>query len=461
MKKILRATLSIIGVSWTLSACSLDSLVKVGAPQVGSDIDHDYLNTKAGALGLLYSSIGKLQAGVSNASFEVGFMTDEMLSVPANSSDNIFFGMTSSDTRTETVDSYGLKGLLFPAYIYIQSARTTAANARYFLQHQSDSSLNYAISASYSLEGYAITILAENLCSGVPLSSAVYGQAAVYGNALSTDSLFKIAVAKFDSALAISHDSIRFSTLAKVGKGRALLSLARYSDAAEAVADVGINDVYTLSYTEAITPNPNSQGVNSDDSFWPLSTEMRPKYNGHEIANREGNNGLIWYVNPERIDPRVPVTVDYDGVKYTFPSIVRQTKFTNGSVQFKLASWIDAKMIEAEHLLSAGSPNWIDPINAARQTVGLADTVSPATTAQKVDLLFRERAFWFYGQGTRLSDMRRLVRQYGRNINSVFPVGQYNRSTTVYIYGDAVVFVPDNAEFRENYNYSGCIHRKP
>jgi hypothetical protein len=294
----------------------------------------------------------------------------------------------------------------------------------------------------------------------VPLSEAPYGQTAVYGNALSTDSLLRIAVAKFDSALAIPHDSLRFSTLAKIGKARALMSLGRYNDAFQAASSVAPTDVYNLHYTEAITPIPNAPVPGALDAFWTVANNHRPASEGHEIVNREGNNGLTWYVNPAAIDPRVPVTVTVtNNTVYTFPAVVRQKKFVNGTVVFKLASWIEARMVESEYLLSIGDPNWIAPINAARGTVGLADTTAPATKAQQVDLLFRERAFWFYGHATRLADMRRLVRQYGRHVNTVFPTGQYTRSTTIYTYGDAVAFIPTLEEFTKNHKYSGCINR--
>ena len=37
--------------------------------------------------------------------------------------------------------------------------------------------------------------------------------------------------------------------------------------------------------------------------------------------------------------------------------------------------------------------------------------------------MFRERAFWLYLSGHRLGDLRRMVRQYGRSADAVFPGG--------------------------------------
>jgi len=43
----------------------------------------------------------------------------------------------------------------------------------------------------------------------------------------------------------------------------------------------------------------------------------------------------------------------------------------------------------------------------------------------QIDVMFRERAFWLYGTGTRLGDLRRLIRQYNRDQSIVFPIGPY------------------------------------
>ena len=89
---------------------------------------------------------------------------------------------------------------------------------------------------------------------------------------------------------------------------------------------------------------------------------------------------------------------------------------------------------------------------------GLAPLADPGTAAGRVDLLFRERAFWTFATSTRLGDMRRLIRQYGRAANTVFPIGTYHRGGN---YGPDVNFpVPDQE--RQNPNYSdgiACLDR--
>ncbi len=460
MKIIIRTILSTLGTLSALAACSLSDIVKVDKPQTGTEIDHEYLDTRAGALGLLYSTLGTLQKGVSKGALDVSLLTDELTS-GQNITSSAASSAINKDSRNQEESANGIAGLQFSAYAELQTTRTRAGYARYFLRRQKDSTLNFAISAAYSYEGYAIVMMAENLCSGIPLSEATYDGDAIYGRSLSTDSVLRIAISKFDSAIAVQHDSTSYLWLAKIGKGRALMSLGLYEDAAQTIADVPISATYNLYYTQAITPNiPSPRVLNA---FWTNSNDggsIKPN-DRFEITNQEGLNGLIWFVNPESVDPRLPVTVVENNGEYTFPPYVRQQKFINGTVLFKLATGIEARLIEAEYLLSKGESDWIAPLNAARATVGLADTISPSNVTESVDLLFRERALWFYGQATRLADMRRLVRQYGRNVNSVYMIGGYTRSNSIFTYGDVTLFIPGLDEFDRNYNYSGCINRNP
>ena len=47
--------------------------------------------------------------------------------------------------------------------------------------------------------------------------------------------------------------------------------------------------------------------------------------------------------------------------------------------------------------------------------------------SSRVDQLFRERAFTLFGRGTRTGDLRRLIRQYARTANAVFPTGAWHK----------------------------------
>lgn len=118
-------------------------------------------------------------------------------------------------------------------------------------------------------------------------------------------------------------------------------------------------------------------------------------------------------------------------------------------------------MIEAEAQLKAGQPAAaIATLNAARTTVtGLAPLTDPGTEAGRVDLLFRERAFWLFSTGHRTGDLRRLVRQYGRAANTVFPTGAWHKGGN---YGvDVTVPVPQAEQNNPNLPAAAttCIDR--
>src|SRR5439155_25897326 len=123
-----------------------------------------------------------------------------------------------------------------------------------------------------------------------------------------------------------------------------------------------------------------------------------------------------------------------------------------------LASGIEARLIEAENSLKLGdATNYLAVLNAARATkAGLAPLTDPGSQIARVDLLFRERAFWFYLTSHRLGDLRRLVRQYLRSAESVFPTGAYHKQGLTR--GTQVSFVfPQPEENNPSYNTSSCV----
>jgi hypothetical protein len=135
---------------------------------------------------------------------------------------------------------------------------------------------------------------------------------------------------------------------------------------------------------------------------------------------------------------------------------------------------VEARLIEAEAQLHANPDDgaWLATLNALRTdgtqdgsgaynpgtggVGGLAPLVDPGTTAGRVDLLFRERAFWLFLTGHRQGDLRRLLRQYGRDQADLYPVGTYPGS--VFPYGGAVTR-PIPTDESPNPLFTGCLSR--
>ena len=87
---------------------------------------------------------------------------------------------------------------------------------------------------------------------------------------------------------------------------------------------------------------------------------------------------------------------------------------------------------------------------------GLTPLTDPGSAVARQDLLFRERAFWFWGTAHRLGDLRRLVSSTGARGDGV-PTGPYFKGGA---YGTDVVLIPAQAE-KNNPDFTGCSATAP
>ena len=140
------------------------------------------------------------------------------------------------------------------------------------------------------------------------------------------------------------------------------------------------------------------------------------------------------------------------------------TRYTSLTSPIVFSSGLEARLIEAEAALNA-NPNdaattgtgWLGILNALRATQitpALPSLADPGSAAARVDLVFRERAFWMYATGHRFGDMRRLVKRYGRAQASVYPIGLYKGGNS---YGTDVAFTMGLAE-QANPNVHTCTN---
>jgi hypothetical protein len=130
------------------------------------------------------------------------------------------------------------------------------------------------------------------------------------------------------------------------------------------------------------------------------------------------------------------------------------------------ASGIEARLYQAEAALQANNNDaaptgtgWLGILNTLRATAitpAMAPLADPGNFSARVDLYFREKALWTFLTAKRMADLRRLVRQYGRTQDKVFPTGPYKDGNE---YGSEVVLELPVAEL-PNTNYKGCIDKK-
>jgi starch-binding outer membrane protein, SusD/RagB family len=294
-----------------------------------------------------------------------------------------------------------------------------------------------------SLAAFSYIIFGENYCSGVPFSRLTATGTIEYGDSQTRDQVLQTAVAKFDSAITIATAAGKTDllNLARVGKGRALLDLGQFPNAATAVRAVPTSFQYLI--------RSSSNSLRQNNGIWNYTANTF----AFSVPDREGGNGLPYLT---AADPRLEVeATGQRGFDRATPFNL-QLKYPDLQADVVLADGIEARLIEAEAALKAGTPGpAFATLNALRATEGLTPLTDPGTDAARTSLLFRERAFWMWGTSHRLGDMRRLVRQYGRAQNTVFPVGEYHKGGS---YGSDVNF-PVSSDERNNPKFTGCIDR--
>jgi hypothetical protein len=291
----------------------------------------------------------------------------------------------------------------------------------------------------YAVAGYTETMLAETVCSGIPLGT-LEESGTVFGTPMTTGEILALAVQHFDSALAYAADSARILNFARIGKARALLNDAKYTEAAAAVAGVPTSYVYNAEYSTTVAGQGNQL----------FNTMAGIKLLG--VSDKEGTNGLDFR---SANDPRVvwsPLGKAADNVTDEFVL----TKMSNLGVPIVLASGVEARLIEAEAQFkggnAAGALATLNALRASAITPAMAAlTLQPDANSQ-VNQLFRERGFWLYATGHRQGDLRRLIRQYTRAPESVFPTGAPRAGA---VYGTQVTFVPD-VTATNNPAYKAC-----
>jgi starch-binding outer membrane protein, SusD/RagB family len=155
-------------------------------------------------------------------------------------------------------------------------------------------------------------------------------------------------------------------------------------------------------------------------------------------------------------DPRV--LVDSLGVgSGTRLPLYQQLNYAARGANMPLATGTEAALIRAESLLRGGqSAEYLSILNPLRASIGLAALPDPVNPGARVDQLFEERALWLWLTSHRLGDLRRLIRQYGRVAEQVFPVG-------VTIFGEPYgtdVNLPIPIDEANNPNFQGgCLNR--
>ena len=295
----------------------------------------------------------------------------------------------------------------------------------------------------YALLGYSDILLADLFCSGVPLSTLDFQRDFTYHASSTTAAVYQAALAATDTALALASGSDTVANMARVIRGRALLALGQYAQAAQVVAPIGDGFAYRLGI-QWTSSNP------ADPTFFFFPAT---------VSDSEGRNGFLYRSE----DPRITTTL----TSSTNPPAFFPNRYSlTGFSPFPLADWIEARLIQAEAALQAhDTTRWLALLNTLRRTAtipGQATTPldslpDPGSDTARVSLTFRDRAFWLYMTGHRQGDLRRLIRQYGRPEQQVYPTGQYLGQGPLQYGGDVTAPIP--ADEYLNPLFHGCLDR--
>jgi hypothetical protein len=322
------------------------------------------------------------------------------------------------------------------------------------------------VAEQYFVMGYSEMLLGELFCNGTPLSHTDDVGNVVYGPPLTNIQVYDTALVHLESALTLakSSDALGKSILnaAAVAKGRTLVDLGRFADAAAAVAGVPTNYTYNVTFSQAT----------NDNNIWGLAGQVSTRAR-FVVGDSFDTQGLLKNSLPfsSAKDPRVPTTgsptsngtKSIDGIT----PLVAQQIWVNRFDPIPVATGVDARLVEAEAKLNtsdiAGMMTILNALRTSPQTLGplavpaMAPLAAPTTQTAATDLFFREKAFWQFGRGNRLGDLRRLIRQYGRTQDTVFPIGKFHKPGGASYGTDVTLPVTDNE--RQNPNFTGCIDR--
>ena len=429
---------------------STDQILSVEDPDIINPAD---VQTAAGADAVRVGALARLNTATSGG--ESLFLLGGMLADEWINGDS-FIDRQAVDQRViQPANSF-----LTTADRDINRARLSAWQALQLLEQYDAKAPGWQFAEMYFVEAYAENLMAEDYCNGLLLSYIVDGRPQ-YGQPMTDQAVFQLALAHVDSGLALivptdtTTDNRRVQYALQVTRGRILLNIgpSRYAEAATSVA--GVPTSFRYQELHSLTTNSNQ--------IWNLNNNNRR----YSVSSNEGTNGINFSTAG---DPRLPVcqggdpTCVANGVKLANrddlgkPFTV-QLIWPTATSPVTIVSGIEARMIEAEAQQAAGDPaGAIATLNAARATVpGLAPLTDPGTADAEVDQIFRERAFWFYSTGHRLGDMRRLIRQYGRSADAVFPVGPWHKGGN---YGsDVNIPIPQAEQNNPNISQNTCMDR--
>jgi hypothetical protein len=438
-----------LGIWLPILGCSTDEILSVETPDI---VDPTNVESPSGANAVRIGALTRLNFATSGD--ESFFLLGGLFADEWNNGDS-FIARQEVDRRAITPEN----AFLLAANRVLHRARVGAEQAVDLLTRHSPTAPGWQPAEMYFVQAYVTNIAGEHYCDGLVFSQVIEGREE-YGTPMTTAEAFERALQKAGEGLALitgtTANDVRVQDALRLTRGRILLNLNRPAEAATAVAAVPTN------YQYAILHSQNTQ----QNNIWLFNNNARR----YSVSNNEGGNGLNFATAG---DPRLPVcqggtaACQAIGVPQAIRDDLTQPLFVQmlwptRESPVAILRGVEARLIEAEAHLRAGNTGAsLTALNTARASVtGLAPLTDAGSTVARENQLFRERAFWLFTRGTRVGDLRRLIRQYGRAANTVFPTGTWHKGGT---YSNDVN-MPVPLQEANNPNVSAantCINRNP
>jgi len=365
--------LVLIGSLGFLAAC--DSLVQVAAP---SRVIAEGLFVPANAVLLTNSAQADFECALAGYAVAGGMVGNELevgtTLIVMKEYDKRDFKTFGSIYTESTCESQGAPGVYKPLSVARFQADTLARLLQAWTDEEvPDRQTLLARAASYA--GYAYVLMGEGMCSA----------AFDLGPEQTPAEIFQAAETRFGTAIAAAQaaGNQNLLALARVGRARARLRLAKAADAAADAQGVPAGFRYDASY-DATSPRRRNAVSANLDLFQDITVDTSYR---------------------RRNDPRVDA---YDTGRKASDGVTdlwSTHKYTGVDAPIAIATWEEAQLIQAE---AVGGQAAVGIINTLRSKVGLPPFNSTDPTQIKAQIV-EERQMQFFLDGHHLGD----IRQYG------------------------------------------------
>ena len=443
-----------LALTAALSGCDFDRILDVDDPDTAQfeDID-DPSNLpvfRAHAVGEVQVAYAGRGAAQDNSFILLSGLLSDEYEASGTFLTRVEVDRRSIQTTNATVQT---------TYRLMHRARLAAIRADRAFQRHAPTAAGRA--EMQALAGLMMNAFGEMFCSGQPFSELAVDGDFLYGPPLTTRQVFGEALELYTAArvTAAAAGAPSLEHLASVGLARAHLNRGDFQEAAAAVAAVPTDFRYVILHDGSTARQWNGT--------WNFVNNVKR----WRIPDAAGGNGLPYRTLGTEVtaagqviragDPRVVWFADGVGFDAQVAQF-SQFRFPDREAPTPVATGVEARLIEAEAALRRGDRlAFLEIHNALRAGLeGLQpfteDDVAGLGTDGLVDLHFQERALWLWQTGHRLGDLRRLIRQYDRAPDEVFPSRAYHKGGA---FGPDVNF-PIPVDEENNPNFRSCLDRE-